>query len=359
MSCLSIHSEIALDLAHLSGRVSPRRNDREPDATVAMQQLPLPVLELGLAFFDVLNDRKPTVRDAARQLLASIDGTSEDVRRLRLAIGRATDAVWQEDVDSLLTSSQHPDVAAEAVKAAAREKQEMVLEQALTHKFAAVRATALEAIAVDMPAPLPPRLLAMVSDKGQAVRKTLESLVARKVHPSHRATLMQLAGDKYSSGTHYVDDNAKFPIARAAVHAMKEYPILGRKDADGLLAIAISSGDPTLRSDIFVVLATHASSAGQQILFDLATEPGRNRIRSQAAAGFFSALGSVDSGVVSKITPELLSAQPGAVAAALAFVLGANGEVEAIKHTATQLAAVTLHLNPGILPLCYQSMSGI
>jgi hypothetical protein len=120
---------------------------------------------------------------------------------------------------------------------------------------------------------------------------------------------------------------------------MKEYPALDHKSAARLLEIAISSDDPTLRSDIFEVLATHASSAGQEILFHLATEPGRNRIRSQAAAGFLSSLGSVDTGVVAKISPELLSAQPGPVAATLALVLGADGEMEAIKHAATQLAA--------------------
>jgi hypothetical protein len=120
---------------------------------------------------------------------------------------------------------------------------------------------------------------------------------------------------------------------------MKEYPPLSQKSADELSEIAISSGDVTLRSIIFDTLATHAGSDGQHMLLQLATEPGRYLIRGQAAAGLLSVLGSADSNLVAKITPELLSSQPSNVAASLTLLLGADGEAEAIERAASVLAA--------------------
>jgi hypothetical protein len=334
--------EIALDLAHLEKHVSAlsrRHKEPEPDATAAMRQLPPAAIELGLAFAELLHDRKPTIGEQAQHLLFSIYNASEDMRRLRLVLSKASDATWQEDLDALLTSATDDEIAAEAVQAAAREKQVAVLEPALTHKFATVRGTALRAIADDLAAPFPARLLEMASDKGQYVRRTLGELLAKKVHPSHSAALMKLARDDYSTGSHYSDDQAKFPIARAAVQAMKEYPPLSQKSADELSEIAISSGDVTLRSIIFDTLATHAGSDGQHMLLQLATEPGRYLIRGQAAAGLLSVLGSADSNLVAKITPELLSSQPSNVAASLTLLLGADGEAEAIERAASVLAA--------------------
>jgi hypothetical protein len=227
------------------------------------------------------------------------------------------------------------------VQAAALEKQAAVLEQALTHKFATVRATALRAIAEELAAPLPARLLKMASDKGQYVRRILGELLAQKVHPAHWAALMMLVRDNYSTGSHYADDHAQFPIARAAVKTMKEYPVLSRESADELLEIAISSGDPTLRCNVFDTLAVHAGPDGQEMLFQLATEPGRYIIRGQAAAGLLSAFGSADPELVAKITPDLLASQPSNVAASLTLLLGAGGEIEAIESAATALAANT------------------
>jgi hypothetical protein len=292
-----------------------------------------------LAFTELLHNRKPAIGEQAHHLLFSIHNASEDMRRLRLVLSKASDWTWQEDVDALLISATEDEIAAEAVQAAAREMQVGVLDKALTHKFARVRGSALRGIADGLAAPLPARLLEMASDKGQYVRRTLGELLAKKVHPSHLATLMKLARDNYSTGNHYSDDQAQFPIARAAVKAMTEYAPLSSKTVDELSEIAISSGDVTLRSGIFDTLATHAGPDGQHRLFQLATEPGRYIIRGQAAAALLSAFGSADPGLVAKITPELLSSQPSNVAASLTLLLGADGTAEAIERAASALTA--------------------
>lgn len=337
--------EIALDLSQLAKDLSQRthfsrrRKEPEPDASAAIHQLPAVLTELSLAFRQMLDDGKPAVGEEARKLLFSIDQPTEDMRRLRLALGQVSDVTWQEDVDALLTTATDDDIAAEAVQAAAREKQTDVLERGLTHKFAVVRSVALRALAEEMEAPLPVRFLDMVSDKGRRVRRTLGELLAKKVHPAHWSTLMKLAGDKYSTGYHHANDQANFPIARAAVEAMKEYPVLFRKSSSKLFELAISSDDVPLKEEIFDVLATHAGADGQQLLFELATEPGRYFLRGQAADSFLSAFGSVDADVIAKINPDLLSTQPPEVAAPLTLVLAAGGSEEAILHAAIALAA--------------------
>ena len=334
--------EIGLDVAHLEKHVSglsKRHKEPGPDITAAMQQLSPAAMELALAFTELLHNRKPAIGKQAHNLLFSIRNASEDMQRLRLALSKAYDKTWQQDVDALLLSATEDDIAVEAVQAAARVMQVAALEQALTHKFARVRGAALEAIAIGLAAPLPARLLEMASDKGQYVRRTLGELLAKKVHPSHFATLMKLVRDNYSTGNHYSEDQAHFPIARAAVKAITEYSPLSPKVVDELSEVAISSGDVALRSSIFDILATHAGADGQQMLFQLATEPGRNLIRGQAAAALLSAFGSAHSGLVANITAELLSSQPGNVAASLALLLGAEGEFQAIERAANALAA--------------------
>lgn len=337
--------EIALDLSQLAKDLSQRthfsrrRKEPEPDASAAIQQLPAALIELSLAFRQILDDGKPAVGEAARNLLFSIDQPTEDMRRLRLALGQIADVTWQEDVDALLTTATDDDIAAEAVQAAAREKQKDVLKRGLTHKFATVRSVALQALAEEMEAPLPAPFLDMVSDKGRRVRRTLGEILAKKIHPAHWPALMKLAGDKYSTGYHHSSDQANYPIARAAVEAMKGYPVLSRKSSSKLLELAISSDDVPLRGEIFDVLATHAEAEGQQLLFELATEPGRYFLRGQAAGSLLSAYGSIDADVVAKIAPDLLSTQPPEVAAPLTLVLAAGGSKEAILHAATALAA--------------------
>ncbi len=114
--------EIALDLSQLAKDLSQRthfsrrRKEPEPDASAAIHQLPAVLTELSLAFRQMLDDGKPAVGEEARKLLFSIDQPTEDMRRLRLALGQVSDVTWQEDVDALLTTATDDDIAAEAVR---------------------------------------------------------------------------------------------------------------------------------------------------------------------------------------------------------------------------------------------------
>ena len=258
--------EITLDLAHLRHKKAGDWKDHGPAASAAMSLLPEPFQELGVAYLEILNERPPTVSQATRHMVEAINERTEDIRRLRLAIsvpGVQDDSGW------LLHNAEDPDIAVEALRGAERAELAEVLNSSLKHKFADVRAEALRAVAGKLVAPLPTSLLEKVSDKGKSVRMALGTLLDAKIDPTHMPTLLRLARDKYSTGTHYVDNNAVLPIARSAVEAIKKYGPLAREDADELKGIAISADDPILRGQIFDLLATNGDTFGQELLFDL------------------------------------------------------------------------------------------
>jgi hypothetical protein len=94
-----------------------------------------------------------------------------------------------------------------------------------------------------------------------------------------------------------------------------------------------------LRTELFKLLATNGASYGQELLFELATKPGRHSIRRQAADGFLYILTQVAPEITGQITADLLKSQIESVAAVLSIVLGASGNADTVKAVAVQLAA--------------------
>ena len=331
--------QIALDLARLLYERAGDSRDHAPTATVATGHLAAPLRELSKAFLDTLSGRAADVSAPARRLVEGLEEKTEDIRRLRLAIGIPNEAGWQEDVKWLLENADRPGPAVEAVAAAHRANLREDVEKSLGHKFAGVRAKALQILGGETEPPLPPEFLATVSDNGRPVRQALVDLLGSKIDPSHTNALVELAGDKYSTGSHYTGSNAVLPIAREAVDAIEKYGVLSDEHAEDLRGIGISTDDPTLRNAIFRLLAINGGVVGLNLLFELATNPGRASIRVQAARAMLSLVSSVPAELVTRITPEVLTTQTPGVAAALALVLGAAGEDVAVKQTAEELAA--------------------
>jgi hypothetical protein len=328
--------EIALDLAHLRHKKAGDWRDHRPAASAAMSLLPQPFLEMGEAYLEILNDRSRTVSEETRHMFDAIQERTEDIRRLRLAITVPGGPCWQDDSEWLLSNAEDPDIAVEALRAAEKAELADVLDRSLNHKFADARAEALRAVARKLVAPLPASILDMVSDKGKSVRMALGALLDTKIDPAHMPTLLRLARDNYSTGSHYENNNAVLPIARNALDAIKKYGPLTREDAEELKGIAISTDDPILRAKIFDLLATSGDSFGQELLFDLATMPGRYSVRRLAAAGLLSAVAPE---TVAKITSELLALQIASVAAIFSIILGAKGGASEVKAAAEQLTA--------------------
>jgi hypothetical protein len=331
--------EIALDLAHLAHARAGDWKDHEPAATAALPLLPTPFPDLTDAYLQILKGQVPTVSEVIYQLVVGITEKTEDVRRLRAALDPAASLTWQEDVRWLLANAEEPNIAVEALRAASRKGMQDEVNASLKHKFAAVRAEALDAIGKSLAAPLPRALLGMANDKGSPVRKALITLLDAKLHPAHIPTLLELARDQYSERSPYYDESSILPIARKAVAALKRHAPPLADAAESLYGIAIDTDDGDLRSDIFELLATTGDTASQKLLFELAIKPGRPSVRRDAASALLQSNGVIAPEIVARITPELLVTRIGNVAARLALLLASEGEVRTVQSVAEQLAA--------------------
>lgn len=331
--------EIALDLARLRYERAGDWKDHALAASAAAEHLPIPFREQSSAFLEILNGRSANVTEPLESLLQNLDDKTEDIRRIRLAVCNPTGNGWTEDLQWILDHSEDRDACVEAVEAAERAELGEIVEGALRHKFAAVRAKALLILGKASGPQLSSALLRMVSDRGNSVRSALGQLLDLKVDPAHIDTLMQLANDKYSTGSHYVGNNAILPIARMAVTALEKYGAIAPANSETLKSIAISTDDPTLRNQIFGLIATNGGTAGLTLLFELATNPGRSSIRIQAARGLLRSILSIPPELVARITPESLETQISDVAAALTLVLGVVGSSAQVREAANSLAA--------------------
>jgi hypothetical protein len=159
------------------------------------------------------------------------------------------------------------------------------------------------------------------------------------VDAAHLPVLLELAKDKYSTSPQYEGDNARLPIARGAVAALAKYAPLSGATAKAIRGIVISTDDYDLRAELCRQLATNCGKQGQEVLFELATTPGRSSIRTAAASGLLWSLPDVSPRIVTKITADLLATQINSVAARLSILLGACGEASLVKSAAQELAA--------------------
>lgn len=330
--------QIADDLAYLRNRRSGDGDLHELAATAAAALLPPAYASLSDAVLALAKDGKPTLSDGARTILESLTNPSEEVRHLRVLLSAGNALHVEDDVRWLLANSSEHHIAIDAVVAAIRLGMVTEIEAALDHKFADVKARALTAMSASMPAPLPPRLLAMSSDKGSPVRKALVAILDAKPDPAHLDALLVLAKDDWSRGERYYGEEDDFPIAQDAISVIAKLPSIGAEAVEVLYAIAIDTSDSDVRGPIFTLLAKSAGVSVQDRLFDLAVTPGNVAVRRSAASALLSAGEQVSATVVSRITADLLATRYEPVAVNLTLLLAWLGAVPTVVAIAELLA---------------------
>ena len=330
--------QIADDLAYMRNRRSGDGDLHEPAATAAAALLPPAYASLSDAVLALAKDGKPTLSDGTRTILESLTNPSEEVRHLRVLLSAGNALHVEDDVRWLLANSSEHHIAVDAVVAAIRLGMAPEIEAALDHKFADVKARALTAMSASMPAPLPPRLLAMSGDKGSPVRKALVAILDAKPDPAHLDALLVLAKDDWSRGARYYGEEDDFPIAQEAISVIAKLPSIGVEAVEVLYAIAIDTSDSDVRGPIFTLLAKSAGVSVQDRLFDLAVTPGNVAIRRSAASALLSAGEQVSATVVSRITADLLVTRYEPVAVNLTLLLAWLGAVPTVVAIAEQLA---------------------
>jgi len=299
----------------------------------AINALPAPLNEVARAAIEVQANKPPALSCRAINYLATHSGGEALVRLLKMRVARFISLPVEDDVRWLLNNTNDDRIAEEAVESADRHGLTTVLHDALHHRFARASAKALRALAEPMPAPLPEPLLAVVGSKSRMIRQALVEILDRKANPAHLDALLQLAGDRWTGSWVSHGEEARFPIAQAAVKTIGKFEGLGVEPSERLWKIAIDTSDSLLRREIFCVLAELSGEPFDVRLLQLATSPGRVSVREAAAFALFLAHESVSSTLIEAIGPKLLLQQGSKVAVPLTLLWALRADpTELVLH---------------------------
>lgn len=327
--------EIALELCDL---IHLREASEEGPETFTVPPLPSPLDEVRDAALALENKLKPTLSCEAQSLVRGLVPLREEVRVFRMKldayypVGAAEDARW------LLAHSDDEGAAELAIDFAIRHNLVDDVRDGLTHRFADVVAPALIAVATPLPAPLPPSILALVENKGSRVCRTLVELLDAKPHLEHRAALLRLSRNEWSTWSAHHEEDGEYPIAQAAVKALGKLGGMDSATADELYSRAIDTRDSDLRYTIFLLLANQAEVRFQEALMDIALNPGSKQIRRLAAHALLVEYERVVPSVLLRITPKVLKLKIPSVASRLLMLLAFAGDVGAVLEAAKMLS---------------------
>jgi hypothetical protein len=330
--------DIAAATAHLRDRRAPSGDKLQEAVADIVSLLPQPWPAISDAYLELYNRNTPVLNESARRILKETSYRNADVQRLRLAANVDSGERIRADVQSLL-DSENSDIAAEGIMAAANAQLNDVVEAGLAHKFADVRAVALEALGRNASTPLPPHLLAFVADKGFRVKKALIALLSEKPHPTHEPILQRFAHDKISDLRSYYGGPDSYPIARAAVEGLAKYGPLSAETLAELFTIGNETDDPKLRTSIFELLGVQGDRDVQERLLTLTITPGRTSVRKAVAWALLFSRERLALEVIERIVPGLLESRIESVATLLTLILAGTASLEKVYEAAEQLAA--------------------
>lgn len=287
----------------------------------------------------------------ARALYRALPTKTRQAGRLRdahaaeviAAIGRSSATTLEKVVPVLVASGERPlaaverwlqlanspDSAEAAVEIAAGLGDEGALRLALGHDWAKARAAAVRALAPPAPVVLSPKLLAMAADPSSFVRRAVVELLARSRHPEHKAALLRLAHDPWSSADAFYDEEPARLIAREALASLAGYDGLDRDEGAALIEIARETPDADVRAAATRIAADLSTADVRRRLWAIGVEPTRRWIRVDALYGLALAR-SVEQDIVAGVTGSLLLDQPAIIAAAATCLLANQGEPEAV-----------------------------
>lgn len=331
--------EIAVELGDLRDRRDVSKKHREGGAEPwTAPSLQSPLDEVSDAAYALEKKLPAVLSSEAQSLVKRIISSSEEVRVFRMKLDAYVPVGSAEDARWLLAHSDDETAAELAIDLAIRRSLVEDVQAGLTHRFADVVAPALIAVATPLPAPLPPSILALAENKGSRVCRTLVDLLDAKPHPDHRAALLRLSKNEWSSRSAYYGEEEDFPIAQAAVKALGKLGALDAATADELYSLAIDTRDSDLRYAIFVLLVDQAEERFQDALMDIALNPGDKWIRQLAAHALLVGHERIVPSVLERITPRVLTGKIPRVASRLLLLLTWAGEDEAILKAAEKLS---------------------
>lgn len=337
--------EIAVELGDLRYRRDQRdqrdlfdKKRQEDHDPWTAPSLPRPLDEVSEVAFALEKNLTPVLSSEVQSLIGRISPSSEEVRQFRMKLDSYVPVGTAEDARWLLAHSDDEKAAELAINFVIRHGLVADIQAGLTHRFADVVAPALIALATPLPAPLPPSYLALVDNKGSRVCRTLVDLLDSKPHPDHRAALLRLSKNEWSTQLVYYGEEENLPIAQAAVKALGKLGALDAETAEELYGLAIDTRDSDLRYAIFVLLVNQAEMRFQDALMDIALNPGDKWIRQLAAHALMVGYERIVPSVRQRITPKALTGKIPRVASRLLLLLACGGDVDAVLAAAESLS---------------------
>ena len=332
--------EIALELVNCRYWYPPW-SDEKPSGSVteaAMVDLPAPYDEVARSARALSKKEPLALSVAATDLICTVLAKNEEHRLFRVALDQHVPLPIEDDIRWLLANTDDSDAAVQAIEAAIRRGMTDEIRDALTHRFSHVASRALRAVAEPLGAPLPANLLALSQSKGSPVRKTLVTLLDARPHSKHIPVLLELAQDDYSVSMQPGDASEEYPIARGAVDVLAKSESLPPETGEQLYALAIDTRDPTLRYQLFVLIAKTFGTNLQLRLLSVSLRPGQSEANWLAAGALLVARDRLSAEVVGSITADVLLTPNEKVAVRLAAVLALRGDFEAVQTVAQVLA---------------------
>jgi hypothetical protein len=226
-----------------------------------------------------------------------------------------------------------------ALELAALQGHSKLVEASLAHRFADVRCVALETLAARTEGALASALLALAHDKGSRVRQALAKILEARPAPAHTACLIILAADDWSDRRHYYGQEANFPIAQAAAHALKNGGELPKSAIEPLIEISIRTNDPEVRSCLIGAVAGKGGPEGIGRVCDLAISRESIRMSTDAAWALYVVHDKVDATTAARLTPQQVISRNENVSVCMALCIGASAPVDQVRETAKILSS--------------------
>lgn len=217
-----------------------------------------------------------------------------------------------------------------------------LVEGALRHRFADVRERALVALAGQSTGPLLKKLLYFSGDKGYRVRKTLLEIIRERPSAEHTWSLLNLADDSWSPRRRHYDEDADYPLARAAATTLVEQYEIGDEYIERLLDIAKETEDPDVGIELLRAVVRSGSPGGKEKICNLLFTTDASPLHRRTADALVRELDHVDSDFAATISDDHLNLRSAPIATRMALILGARAPQTRVITAAQALSASRL-----------------
>jgi len=333
--------EVALDItAALKGDEKTASEQR----IIIKQKTSQCTVEITQAIGQVLglDDRKPSV-DVLRVLQSVDESAGID---LNLAIVTALSRNG-EDISSrihnILTtnhdvSEENIVLVTQAMEFAVQLDDQSLISVGLTHDFARCRITAMNAIFLVTPCPLPASLLDMRRDDSSLVRKRLVEMLGEKLHGEHTEALIDLTFDTWTPDQQYHGYTVSYPIADKASDLLLKQAKLTDDQYQEVIISLKKTDNNDVKLTLLQTIVRHGSPARRNKIVQFAIGEGRSTYQHLTAKALYFECNHLEDQQFDLIKDEEIASVSPTIACWLVLILITKSSEERILQLATSLA---------------------